>query len=252
MKNFLLILTLGFLLFGCVTTPEAPIAPPPVVEEKPVTQTPTPEAFPAKGWPVRYDEIMEAAVKDHPGLLTVNASRLQTFCPKWSSLTKEQKIRFYVDTAYAIAGPESAWDRQTLYWEDTMGMDKKTGLPVTSDGLFQLSYQDSQWYAGCKFDAEKDRALIQADWAARGGRASWKSKTLNRDTSDPQKSMACMAFVMNRLLTSATHQAKSFEMTLGQYWSVMRPTVKKEGVDVPRPAHQQVKSNLKKRGSPCT
>lgn len=215
-----------------VKAPEAPIVvtPPQVAPEAPAPQEPVvpaqPEAekpYPVTGWDFRYDKIVSDYVETLPELITQPEWRFAKLCPKWSKLDIVQKKQFWADLLYAVTKPESNYDRSTMFWESTMDKDVVTGLPVVSEGLLQMSYQDGKWYEGCKFDYKKDREKFIADWNNRGGKKSWKSKHVDRTTLDPVINLKCGAYVSWRIMKAPKHSSKSAEDALGEYWLTIRP-----------------------------
>lgn len=233
---------------GVVPTPTPVVipspSPTPVATPTPVPQ-PIPESFPVKGWVPVYDILIkEQALTKYPALLNLEAKRLNSFCPKWASLDQTQRQTFYADLLYAIAGPESAWDRSSMYYEKGFSSpDAITGLPVVSEGFLQLSYQDGKWYKGCEMDWAKDREYFLEDWQARGEKTSWKSKHADQRTIlDGRINLSCGLFIINMLLTKEAYKNEAFETTLGKYWSTMRTS---------SGSHAKVRTNMQARKSPC-
>lgn len=72
----------------------------------------------------------------------------ERFCPKFKSLTKEQKAHVWSEMWVWIAYHESGWKPGTKYFEKTMG--------YYSEGLLQLSYIDKDWAPYCKFPRKQD------------------------------------------------------------------------------------------------
>lgn len=225
-------------LTACATTqspvkaPEVPVvvAPPTVCpepqkpQEPPVAAQPeAPKAYPVTGWDPRYDQAVVEYVSTLPELTSQPAWRFAKLCPKWGSLNAGQKKQFWADLLFAVTKPESNYDRSTMFWESTMDKDAVTGLPVVSEGLLQMSYQDAKWYEGCKFDYKKDREKFIADWDNRGGKKSWKSKHVDRTTLDPIINLKCGAYVSWRIMKAPKHSSKSAEDALGEYWLTIRP-----------------------------
>ena len=87
-----------------------------------------------------------------------------------------------------------------------MGTDPVTHQHVYSEGLLQLSYQDSLNYSFCnEFDWKKDRHLSPGD----------PRKTI----LDPFKNLSCGIQILNRLVQR--HQLVAFGS--GNYWSTLMP-----------------------------
>ncbi|MBC7465902.1 MAG: transglycosylase SLT domain-containing protein [Bdellovibrio sp.] len=128
------------------------------------------------------------------------------FCPRYKQLNKTQRLNFWGQLFAGVAKFESGWKPTSYYVESTMGLDSITGRQVASEGLLQLSYQDTKNYGQsvCDFDWSKDRALSNSD----------SRKTI----FDPYKNLRCGVKIMAKLLKKK--QMISFES--GVYWSVLR------------------------------
>jgi uncharacterized protein YdbL (DUF1318 family) len=81
--------------------------------------------------------------------------------PDYKSLSKPQKINVWGELISAIALPESGWKPTSWMNENFTNLDSVTGLPVKSEGLLQLSYQDKKSYPKlpCRFDWNADKTL---------------------------------------------------------------------------------------------
>lgn len=86
-----------------------------------------------------------------------------SFCRRYDSLTKPERINFWAILVSAVAFRESSWDPTSRLQETGQGVDKITGQPVYSEGLLQLSYQDQVWTKQCRFDWNKDKLLGEKD-----------------------------------------------------------------------------------------
>jgi len=144
---------------------------------------------------------------EEPQMLSDNSALdANLFCPRYAQLSKTERLNFWGQLFAAVAKYESGWSPTSRYVETTMGTDPITGRQVASEGLLQLSYQDSVNYgqAACDFDWNKDR--IYSDTDAR--------KTI----LDPYKNLRCGIKIMAKLLKKK--QMISFET--GVYWSTLR------------------------------
>lgn len=132
------------------------------------------------------------------------ADDMATFCPRYASATKEQKINFWGQLVAGMAKFESSWNPTTRYHETTMGTDPITKEPVYSEGLLQLSYQDVQWEPRCEFNWSVDKYLSRTD----------SRKTI----LDPYKNLRCGLIILERQLK------KYHRITIdtGVYWAVIR------------------------------
>lgn len=157
-----------------------------------------------------------------PELLALPYSRMKKFMPGWDTMNQTQRKRFFADLLFAMAEPESNYNAKVMYWEKDLGTDAVTGLPVVSEGLLQMSYQDKKFYPGIAFDYAKDAELFKADWAARRGRNSWKSIYPGRTTLNPEINVRAAMIVFIKLLTNPKLANIEFADTIGRYWSCMR------------------------------
>lgn len=125
-------------------------------------------------------------------------------CPKYKSLSKEQKVTVWTEFISAVAYYESGWKPTSWMTEKTMGKDPITGKQVRSEGLLQLSYQDIQWAEYCKFDWSKDKKLGVDD----------PSKTI----FDPFLNLDCGL----RILASQIKSKGKVIVSNGVYWAVLK------------------------------
>jgi len=189
-----------------------------------------------------YDEFIKSTVSSMPELLTLSDKRMLGFCPKWPKMLPEDRVMFWADLLFSMAGPESTWEPTAMFWEKSMGIDKATNLPIVSEGLLQLSYQDKLWYKDCRFDIKGEEEKFKKDWQNRSGRTSWKSIYPERSTLIPENNLHCGLVIYKKLLTNPKYSNKSFADIGGMYWAVMRTH---------KSAHKQVIGNMKSRGSKC-
>lgn len=172
-------------------------------------------------WDQSCDLMVYNAVT--PAMIAMPYSRMKKFMPAWDKMTRDQRRQFYVDLLFAIAGPESSHNKMTMFQEPkSMGLDKVTGLPVVSEGLLQLSYQDADRYPGIKFNYRADAALFKADMANKpAGKSSWKAVT-NRTILNPHLNAEAGAIIIAKLVESDKYMKEEFADLLGNYWSCMR------------------------------
>lgn len=88
-------------------------------------------------------------------------------CPKWTSLSDQQKVHVIGTMIVATVYYESEYNPLSRMREKSLSGVKNPVDPITktyvySEGLLQLSYQDMQWAPWCKFDWSKDK-LLRAD-----------------------------------------------------------------------------------------
>lgn len=157
MKKYLCHLTLTLALtVGCSSTQKQPT--PIEKPNEPVVEVPveTPVVNPVESaptvivdadckpntWSSEYDSIIKNAIKDKENLKKLNKTEA-----------------YWVGFFKALAKAESCLKLTTRYVEPpSLGKDLVTGMQNTSEGLLQLSYQDSKLH-GCKFDWNADKGL---------------------------------------------------------------------------------------------
>ena len=198
----------ALLLFGCKTE----------VVPEPVTTT---TLASGKGWHKQYDEYISAALKKNPELMA--DKKIESICPTYSSLSESQKEEVYIDLFWAIAYFESTYNPKAMYLEKTFTeLDAATKMPVVSEGLLQMSYQDALWYKDCPFKFEPDRESHTKDVNSRNGKQSWDSTAEYKTTTDPEKNLQCGVAVFAKLLTNPKFNGWKSEDVLARYWAVMR------------------------------
>ncbi len=136
--------------------------------------------------------------------LLAGADDIETFCPKYYKLDNNQRANAWAALFVGVAKFESAYDPTTRYHESTMGTDGVTGLPVYSEGLLQLSYQDIQGYPFCDFNWSKDRNLSPID--------------PKKDVLDPYKNLYCGVGIMAKIIS----KKGQITVSSGAYWSTLR------------------------------
>ena len=135
-----------------VPTPASDFAYEPLVWEKSAAWT--------KSW---SDHLYNTILTKTPELLNGTTDDMTNFCPNYPNLNTSQKINFWGMLISAMAKYESGLDPLARLQETTMGRDPVTGLPVFSEGLLQLSYQDIRSYSFCNFDWNSDKNLSPTD-----------------------------------------------------------------------------------------
>lgn len=218
-------ISLAMIISSCSSSPVAVVSP---------------QEYPVTGWDERYSKEIISKVTNN--LLLQTQEVMGQFCKEWETLSIDQRKIFYSDLLFAIASPESNYDRAGMYLESTLGIDPLTKIPVISESLFQLSYQDRLGYPQCKFDEVKDRSLIQSDYENKPKKlSSWDSQYPNSKTIDnPIIQIDCAMSIIDKLLTN---NDKEFANRLGAYWSTLR----RKNAD----AYSQIWVSLRSRSSPC-
>lgn len=184
MKIFLVLI----LLIAMSCKDEKPTQVPDLGTDKPETkeelsQMPTHRLFKAE-----WREFLFKEIPKHKKLMEHNSS-----------------IKFWMSTFMAMVETESWFRPEHRYPEDGLGKDMVTGRQNVSEGLLQMSYQDSKLH-GCEFDWSRDKHLHLGD------------KDKNKTIFDPFKNLACGLKVMEKQLEkrgSVITKKKPY------YWAVL-------------------------------
>lgn len=182
-------------------TPDASPTPPPSGFELPKIQWESKDG--ARPWSLH---AFKTILAKGPSLLE-GTDDVVEYCPRYYSLGTEQRAWFWTALVSGIAFYESGWDPTNRMQETTMGTDPVTGLPVYSEGLLQLSYQDRQGHPYCnEFDWSVDRHLQPRD----------PKKTI----LNPEKNLSCGIQILNRQV----RKHRRIGIGKGAYWSVIKIT----------------------------
>lgn len=131
---------------------------------------------------------------------------VEDFCPSFYKMNTDERANFWAVLASAIAKYESAYNPVSRYVETTMGTDPLTGRQVASEGLLQLSYQDTRSYSFCnEFNWSVDKAYGDMD--------------PRKSIFDPKKNLKCgMQILQYQIkITGLIAPAR------GNYWAVLIP-----------------------------
>lgn len=156
------------------------------------------------------------------------AADISQFCPKFNSLEKKLKIKALGEFIVALVYYESGYKPTSRMKEigSAAGKDPITKDNVYSEGLMQLSYQDTVWAPYCEFDWNKDKTLAGAD----------PRKTI----LDPYKNLSCGI----RILAKQTVRNKSFFFYSKNYWAVLKTGGKYQQVS-------GIKDRVRKKAPGC-
>jgi len=145
---------------------------------------------------------------DQPALLNTSVSDIAKFCPRYESLADVQKINFWGQLIAAIASFESGWNPAARYVETSMDDDAVTGDQIVSEGLLQLSYQDSKFTSAyCKFDWAVDKILNMKN-----------PKDPRKTIFNPFRNLRCGLGILAKQIKNK----KSIAVDSGAYWSVIK------------------------------
>lgn len=164
-----------------------------------------------KLWTAHAVSVVE---KDGAALLS-GTSDIASFCPSYAQATYAERVNFWVYLVSAVVKYESGFDPADRYAETALGIDAVTKLPVFSEGLLQLSYQDVLSYPFCnEFDWSQDQYLAATDPA----------KTI----FDPYKNLTCGIRILNEQV-----RRKGLLAVRG-YWSTLFPAQQNSHSKVPQ------------------
>jgi hypothetical protein len=158
----------------------------------------------SKGW---TQIIYSVIKKEESYLLGQNvADDIEIFCPTYRKLNEQQRLNFWGQFFASLAYHESGWNPVSRMVESNFSYkDSVTKMPVVSEGLLQLSYQDESSYRiDCGFDWDKDKTLALKD----------PKKTI----LDPHKNLRCGIKIMSIRLK----KYRSITMSSNVYWAVLK------------------------------
>ncbi len=147
------------MVFACdhvPVNPEKPVSTPSSLPSPAPSQSPVISSVPALSWESGHPERKEWSKYVYNLLLNDlfdvynKAQDSERLCPKFKTLTKEQKAHVWSEFWVWVAYHESGWNPKSKYFEKTMG--------YYSEGLLQLSYVDKEWAPYCKFPVKQDAA----------------------------------------------------------------------------------------------
>lgn len=131
-----------------------------------VIASPIPMEWETPSHPERklWSQYLYSLVNEHLDSLDM-ADDMNQFCQNYKDLNRDQQVEAWSAVFVGIAKWESSWSPTNHTYED-QGIDVITNLPVYSDGLLQLSYQDMTTNSTndyCPFTWDKDKQLPEFD-----------------------------------------------------------------------------------------
>ena len=183
---------------------------PPEPELKPAPSTPIAEEKALLGddetWRPQWDAMIEKELPED--LLSPKMQRtVSEFCPCFNKMSVADRRAFWAYFFQALSAAEAGLDRTSdvRHTEPQVAVeDKVSHRMVRSEGLLQLTYEDSQRY-GCNFDWNHDKLLPEHD----------PSKTILQ----PRNNLLCGVNILeNQLVTQ-----KKPLLSMSSYWSTLRP-----------------------------
>jgi hypothetical protein len=197
----------AWIVFGCGGTRLAERVPQPQVE--PAPPTPIAEKKDELGmpsWDPAWDRTIEQSLP--PEMLSNSEARaVKPFCPQFQEMSEADRLVFWAYVFQALAGAEAGLKPTTdvRHTEPEVAVkDSVTNRMVRSEGLLQLTYEDSDRY-GCAFDWDRDKQLPEKD----------PQKTILQ----PENNLKCGIKIMSNQLIDK-HKPLA---TGSSYWSTLRP-----------------------------
>jgi hypothetical protein len=195
------------------TQPAVPVpsgSPVPAKQIKPAPPTPIAEQKTSlnqdNNWNPQWDVFIEENLP--PEMLSPNISKaVRAYCPRFSSLPDPDKRAFWAYFFQALSGAEAGLKPTTnvRHTQPEVAVpDKVSHRMVRSEGLLQLTYEDSERY-GCDFDWNHDKSLPVHD----------PGKTILQ----PKNNLSCGIRIMKNQLIDL-HEPL---LTSRSYWSTLRP-----------------------------
>ena len=192
---------------GCnrTVTPQQPSQ----IEAKPAPQTPIADKKDELGersWDPAWNKMIDAALP--PEILSDHVARaVKPLCPRFRTMSEEERRGFWVYFFQALAGAEAGLVPTAVvrHTESEVAVtDTVTNRRVRSQGLLQLTYMDADRY-GCDFDWEKDKGLGEKD--------------PNKTILQPRNNLVCGIRILKNQLVDARKQL----VTRSSYWETLRP-----------------------------
>jgi hypothetical protein len=175
-----------------------PAPPTPIAEKKDELGMPS--------WDPAWDRTIEQSLP--PQMLSNSEARaVKPFCPRFREMSETDRRVFWAYVFQALAGAEAGLKPTTdvRHTEPAVAVkDSVTNRMVRSEGLLQLTYEDSDRY-GCAFDWDKDKLLPEKD----------PQKTILQ----PENNLKCGIRIMSNQLIDR-HKPLA---TGSSYWSTLRP-----------------------------
>jgi Transglycosylase SLT domain len=156
-----------------------------------------------KAWSKMVYSVIE---NEEPQLLNDGQAKdIENYCPNYKNATNNQRLNFWGQLIAAISKPESGWDPTTRAVETTFKYkDSVTNLPVVSEGLLQLSYQDEKSHRlDCGFNFRRDQLLAVTD--------------VRRTILDPYLNLRCGI----KILAQQLKKYHAIRLNKNIYWSVI-------------------------------
>lgn len=157
-------------------------------------------------WNPEWDTVIMNAIP--PRMLSKEVpADVKVACPRFFELTTDQMKTFWAYFLQSVAVPESDFLLTDKYNEiGIKAPDRVTGKPNVSEGLLQLSYQDTKLH-GCAFDWKADQARKPGELAT---------------IHDPVLNLECGVKILNKQLFGPGRvPPRTLFPAKDYYWSVL-------------------------------
>ncbi|MGZ3770027.1 MAG: murein L,D-transpeptidase catalytic domain family protein [Bdellovibrio sp.] len=174
----------------------------------------TPLAWESSKYPEREQwsqYLMKIVLEDWKSLLK-GSEDMTDFCPRYNTLSDHDRANVWAQLFASMTRYESNFNPLTRLHEKGKGNDPVTHQPVYSEGLLQLSYQDTLGYDFCKFQWSKDKNLTPYN----------PEKTI----LDPYRNLYCGVGIMAKQI----ERKDKIKIGSDAYWAVLKTSYSKNKI----------------------
>ena len=158
-----------------------------------------------KDHPKRYrwsDHVREQIYRNFDVLS--RAHDMDLFCPNYYKLNRDEQVDVWAQLISMMSWYESGWDKKARMEEPSLGIDRVTRKIIASEGLLQLSYEDSYWRNYCDFNWTQDIQFEEDD--------------IRKTIFDPYFNLSCGIGI----LTAQIKRHEKIVVKNGAYWAVIK------------------------------
>jgi hypothetical protein len=129
---------------------------------------------------------------------------MDLFCSNYYNLNRDEQVDVWAQLIVAMSWYESGWNKKARMEEPSLGLDRVTRRIIASEGLLQLSYEDSYWRNYCDFNWTQDIQFEDDD--------------IRKTIFDPYLNLSCGIGI----LTSQIKRHEKIVINKGAYWAVIK------------------------------
>jgi hypothetical protein len=155
----------------------------------------------------RWTNFLYSHIDTEAPNLLEGASDMNKFCPRYDELSRPEKVMFWGKLIAEMTRYESGFDPQARTIEPNR-VDELQGTQLYSEGLLQLSYQDTKWMPKCRFDWNVDRYLANDD--------------PRKSIFNPYLNLECGVYILNRQQRDGGPIVRADSA----YWAVLKSSFK--------------------------